>query len=616
MSEILIYFREDTVELWSLDQSSRLLKIKDESGSNIIPLYFDVSDTDIKFGAFAEKSFKEGRRNTFGNYWGDVINSKDSFNYYGTSVPVSEALSLYLKRVIESKSSSLLFIFEPSIDTNHRKKILHSMKKNIPGVECFSFDFYLVFSGFLKSLNRIESLGDYIDLRSHFGDLYLNYIKSEGLDDQKILKEKGVDPRLEAIYNYVIPELQDSGCRASNEEIRNAIKEDAQAILKKLPNGLVDHQFENPNLSIFWYMSVHRSVFDEAMNHANSSFHLEQQVNTFLDKNSGHNLPKMLSTEPLNVDAFHGPLGLSDLLLEEEDDSERFISFVLKNAISQYSNQNDFPTKLKSETSKKSVVEEVEVVPQAEKPTVENQPEAISNDVDVEQIISDAEKLMADAEWEKAILKWEFAQKIDPKDRFVKQELKNARANQEQLENIDVLYDQVDEFLAGKNFEPAKGTLELILKIKPTDRYAKKELPRVEEAIKKIDQIPPPPVSSSSSVSVPKKPSVTKPPVAPKKPSVPKPPVSPKKPSVPKPPVSPKKPSVPKPPVAPKKPSVPTPPSSSKKPSVPKPPVAPKRPTMPPPSIPSSASKKAQPPKSPKRPAPPPPPPPNFGKKK
>ena len=568
MSEILIYFREDTVELWSLDQSSRLLKIKDESGSNIIPLYFDVSDTDIKFGAFAEKSFKEGRRNTFGNYWGDVINSKDSFNYYGTSVPVSEALSLYLKRVIESKSSSLLFIFEPSIDTNHRKKILESMKKNIPGVECFSFDFYLVFSGFLKSLNRIESLGDYIDLRSHFGDLYLNYIKSEGLEDQKILKEKGVDPRLEAIYNYVIPELQDSGCFASKEEIRNVIKEDAKAILNKLPNGLVDHQFENPNLSIFWYMSVHRSVFDEAMNHANSSFHLEQQINTFLDKNSGQNLPKMLSTEPLNVDAFHGPLGLSNLLLEEEDDSELFISFVLKNAISQYSNHNDFPTKLKAETSKKPIVEKVEVAPQTEKPDVENESEVISDDIDIEQIISDAEKLMADADWEKAILKWEFAHKLDPKDRFVKQELKNARANQEQLENIDILYDQVDEFLEGKNFEPAKGTLELILKIKPNDRYAKKELPRVEETLKKIEQERRKPV---------KKPSVPKPPVAPKKPSTPKPPVAPKKPSVPKPPSSvPKK--VDTPPPLPKKTAQSGPPRLPQK----EKPKAPSRPPKPP----------------------------------
>ena len=68
MDSLLLFFREEILELWSIDPSGRLIAVNYNS-SNKIPLYFLLSGDQIQMDSFAKESFKKSILNSYGDFW-------------------------------------------------------------------------------------------------------------------------------------------------------------------------------------------------------------------------------------------------------------------------------------------------------------------------------------------------------------------------------------------------------------------------------------------------------------------------------------------------------------------------------------------------------------------
>ena len=223
MTSLLLYFKQDSVEFWSLDQSSRLIDLNVDSHSNILPLYLYAFDAEVEFGSFAKKKNEEGDSNAFGDYWRSVATKNDSINYYGNSVEKKKLLSLFLRKIFEKLSDKLNFerivlVFEPFISIDIKKEQMLYIAQSIKDIEIISIPFYYLFAEF----NNISNPGvfkELIDFRSNYGDLYLNHVQNGSLKNSEVLAGLGIDPRLKSILNYLVKEIKDEGSYLSDEEI-------------------------------------------------------------------------------------------------------------------------------------------------------------------------------------------------------------------------------------------------------------------------------------------------------------------------------------------------------------------------------------------------------------
>lgn len=595
MAAMLFFFKQDSVELWSFDQSSRLVEVNVDGNSNRIPLYLHTNNSEFEFGEFARKKFKERDLNAFGDYWRVTAQSKDTINIYGNPVEKKKALSIYLKKILDKLSKNLnvdrvILVFEPCASNDIREEQISFIVKNLIGVEIISIPYFLLFGKFQSTINS-SAFDEMINFRSYYGDLYLYHIQKGELIKSEVFEGFGLDPRLKSILSYLIKEIRNEGSYLSEQEIREIIKDDAVEVLAKMENGLIDHKFTD-ELDVSFKLFVHKSAFTGYIESSGSNLFLVDSVRSFLDKSNCKNCVKYISTPELNVKEFYDPLGLSHLKTESSSFNEDFLKFILSNIsqLIQYNDVNRNPPKRDISESSETKKQSVNVI------IDEEEPPKIEESADPDKVLDEAEVLMKDAKWESAVLKLEHFLKLSPNDRYGTKKLDEAKKNFEHLENINSLYDQGDKLMASKSYGAAIDIWELILKVKPGDRYGKGELQSAKELFEKQKnekpnggpKVPPPPPQRPSA---PPKPVAKK--AAPKTP--PKPPAPPKDPPKPAVKAAPKPPGPPKPPPAP-----PRPPKPVAKKVIPKPPGPPKPP--PPPPKPPSPKGKSGPPDLPKPP--------------
>jgi hypothetical protein len=73
MNPLLIYFREECIELWSLDTNGRLLPVMYNS-SNQLPLYFLLSGEEILMNKYAKDAYLNNEANSFGDFCKNLEN--------------------------------------------------------------------------------------------------------------------------------------------------------------------------------------------------------------------------------------------------------------------------------------------------------------------------------------------------------------------------------------------------------------------------------------------------------------------------------------------------------------------------------------------------------------
>jgi len=96
---LLIYFKEHTVEFWSIDQNRRLIPLN-FGNSNCAPLNFFINGDTIYMDQNALNQFDSNAENSFGDYWINILNPTLKYNRFNTSYEFSSLLSYALKENI------------------------------------------------------------------------------------------------------------------------------------------------------------------------------------------------------------------------------------------------------------------------------------------------------------------------------------------------------------------------------------------------------------------------------------------------------------------------------------------------------------------------------------
>ena len=99
MDSFLLYFREECIELWSIDSNGRLIPVMYNS-SNRLPLYFLLSGEQILMNDYAKKAYIKNEDNAFGDFWGNLENTSISYERFSLNNSFATLLPNVLKESI------------------------------------------------------------------------------------------------------------------------------------------------------------------------------------------------------------------------------------------------------------------------------------------------------------------------------------------------------------------------------------------------------------------------------------------------------------------------------------------------------------------------------------
>ena len=139
MNPLLIYFKEDCIELWSLDSNGRLLPVLYNS-SNKLPLYFLLSGDEILMDDFAKQSYFNNTPNSYGDFWNNLSDESINFERFLASNSFASLLPYVFKEsVLPSiakshfnsnlpailNQSNVGIVFDSFVEDDHKEIILN-----------------------------------------------------------------------------------------------------------------------------------------------------------------------------------------------------------------------------------------------------------------------------------------------------------------------------------------------------------------------------------------------------------------------------------------------------------------------------------------------------------
>jgi hypothetical protein len=138
MNQLLIYFKKDCLELWSLDNNGRVLPVMFNS-SNQLPLYFLLCGDEIVMNNYAKEQYLNGAALSFGDFWKNINNDSISYKRLSTLNSFATLLPYVLKEsILPSIAQShfnttlssfinapkTLVSFDSFVEDNHKEIIL------------------------------------------------------------------------------------------------------------------------------------------------------------------------------------------------------------------------------------------------------------------------------------------------------------------------------------------------------------------------------------------------------------------------------------------------------------------------------------------------------------
>jgi hypothetical protein len=359
MSKILIFFRHDHFEIWSIDANNRLIPL-DFLDSNIVPLYFLISGTDISLGKFANEQYEKGIGESLGQFWDQIATSNEKI-IRGTSIlPKRELLATafievllpdlsrnyFHNKSVESilQSQKVIVCFEPFCSEEKEEEIFELLKGklfNSPNI--VHLDFWNALFSFYNSKALLNADEKHVAIASYNSDLYCFLIEERIQKDRYILEGKGIDPRLNAISDFCIEKIKARGSLVDAREIRAYIKKDVSIILESLSKGLVEHVFNNPRLGVAKFtFSIHQSVLSSRLDNPSEFLFLETEIFSFRKRNDCENTKLVFLTSSINQPIFFKRFESVGTIGEPKNFNEDFKIFLC----------NQFETLLKSEPQK------------------------------------------------------------------------------------------------------------------------------------------------------------------------------------------------------------------------------------------------------------------------
>jgi hypothetical protein len=347
---LLIYFKENEVEFWSIDQNRRLIPVNCGS-NNKAPLYFLVNGDQIAMDQNAKLQFEAESDNCFGNYWANLLNPKLKYNRFNTTHQFSSLLAYSLKEEIlpaiirfnysdftqESflNTYQIVIVYDSFIDEQHRNVINKELIEIIgfhPS-SLVSFDYWELYRSYYEKNGKLNSKESFISINSALGDLNINLVAQNPTltINKKTLHGRGNDPRIDTILDYVAELAIKRGSLISMDEIKKRLINEGQVILDLLKEGWVNYKIKNRNIGIYpLNLDFHRSAIDNRLNNRASLNYIQSELDSFRNNNQANGLKILLNGEIINQDVFTNffKTTYSNVEVESTDFSKNFKTFI------------------------------------------------------------------------------------------------------------------------------------------------------------------------------------------------------------------------------------------------------------------------------------------------
>lgn len=323
MNPLLIYFSEEYIELWSLDTNGRLLPVMYNS-SNQLPLYFLLSGEQILMNNYAKDAFLNNEANAFGDFWGNLDNNSISYDRFASKNSFSTLLPYVLKEAVLPliakshfhtnlshllKDANTAILFDSFVEEKH-KQIILNLFLEIIGFDpntILSFDYFDSFREAQIKSKAITQSDSFILANISCGNFYFHLIgKNSPLHlAKKVLEGKGQDPILDCVLDFLVEIAQAKGSMLKQMNIKKELKNDAIAILSKIPDGLVIHTVRNNNLDVNpLKISFHKNDIEGRINNRQSLNFIQNEFDSFRRQNNAEQLPIFLGGEIINRKVF------------------------------------------------------------------------------------------------------------------------------------------------------------------------------------------------------------------------------------------------------------------------------------------------------------------------
>ena len=356
MNPLLIYFKEDCLELWSLDNNGRLQPIMYNS-SNQLPLYFLLSGEQILMDNYAKESYLDSSPNSFGDFWKNIENDSIKYDRFSTENSFASLLPFVMKESILPsvakshfhtnfsdllKQPNTIVVFDSFVEEHHKEKIL-KLFFEIIGFEpnsILSIDFFACFRDIQTKRKVINQNDSFILANISDGNFYFHLIgKNSPLHlAKKVLEGKGQDPVLDIVLDFLVEIAKAKGSALKHADIKKELKNDAKVILNKIPDGLIIHTIKNNNIDVSpLKISFHKNDIEGRINNRQSLNFIQNEFDSFRRQNNAEQLPIFLSGTIINQSVFTDFFNTtySKVNFEDSDFSKEFILHCLNKILAE-----------------------------------------------------------------------------------------------------------------------------------------------------------------------------------------------------------------------------------------------------------------------------------------
>jgi hypothetical protein len=319
MDPLLLYFREEWLELWSIDKNGRLIPVQFQS-TNRVPLYFLLSGDQILMDNYAEESFYKNVQGSFGDFWKNTGTKKLSFNRFGSIHSFDSLLPYALKEtvlpaVLKSQfhnanfseflqQKSTFILYDSFVDEKSREVINRGFFEII-GYAPNSINFLDFWEVFIAA-NKIIG-NSFLLVNAALGNIYIHLIGNAQPFhiSKKIIEGKGRDPRIDAILDFIAEFAIAQGSQLSPSDIKKELIREAEIVLGLLKNNRIRHTINNYNIGIYpLELNFHKSAIEEKLNSNYVLNFVRAEFDSFRKNNNADYLSTYLYDEVINQQIF------------------------------------------------------------------------------------------------------------------------------------------------------------------------------------------------------------------------------------------------------------------------------------------------------------------------
>jgi len=355
MGPLLLFFKDNYLELWTIDKNGRLIPVLYQT-SNKIPLYFLLNGEEIIMSDYARDSYYRDVKSSYGDFWVNTGNKSLFYTRFHTEYYFDTLLPYALKENIlptisknqfninnfsEFLQQKITYILYDSFIEEDQRDIINKGFFEIVGFlpnNLTILDFWNLF----KTAANVQG-GSYIFLNASLDNIYIHLIgKSQPYHiSKKIIEGKGRDPRVDVLLDFVAEKAIARGSFMKSVELKKELAREGEILLDLLKNGLVIYTISNNKIGVNpLKLNFHRSEVDGRLNNRQSLNYVQNEFDNFRKNNNASELKIYLYGDILNqevfVDFFKSTY--ANVVTQNNDFDDLFLKHTLNMCLSQVNN--------------------------------------------------------------------------------------------------------------------------------------------------------------------------------------------------------------------------------------------------------------------------------------